>query len=106
MPQQMAWVVERFGRFDKILEPGLRLLIPMVDRISYVFSLKEEAISVPSQVRALPVRPLRPRWPVPHATTRLEPPGTTLHARRPRPRRASDCFGRSCVCRRPSRETT
>ena len=45
----MAWVVERFGRFDRVLEPGLRFLVPVVQRISYVFSLKEEAISVPSQ---------------------------------------------------------
>lgn len=50
MPQQMAWVVERFGRFDMVLEPGLRFLLPFVQRVSYTFSLKEEAISVPSQV--------------------------------------------------------
>lgn len=49
VPQQMAWVVERFGRFDKVLEPGLRFLLPWVHRVSYTFSLKEEAISVPSQ---------------------------------------------------------
>jgi len=49
VPQQMAWVVERFGRFDKVLEPGLRFLIPGVQRVRYVYSLKEEAISVPSQ---------------------------------------------------------
>jgi hypothetical protein len=50
VPQQTAWVIETFGRYDKVLQPGLRLLIPFVQRISYVFSLKEEAISVPSQV--------------------------------------------------------
>jgi len=49
VPQQKAWVVERFGRFDKVLEPGLRFLLPFVHRIRYVFSLKEETISVPSQ---------------------------------------------------------
>jgi len=49
VPQQMAWVVERFGRFDRVLEPGLRFLMPFVHRVRYVFSLKEEAISVPSQ---------------------------------------------------------
>ena len=31
VPQQQAWVVERFGRFNRILEPGLAILIPMVD---------------------------------------------------------------------------
>ena len=49
VPQQMAWVVERFGRFDKVLDPGLQFLLPLVHRVSYTFSLKEEAISVPSQ---------------------------------------------------------
>ena len=49
VPQQMAFVVERFGRFDKVLEPGLRILVPVMHRIRYVFSLKEEALTVPSQ---------------------------------------------------------
>lgn len=49
VPQQIAWVVERFGRFHKILDPGLHFLIPIVDRISYVHSLKEEAIAIPNQ---------------------------------------------------------
>lgn len=49
VPQQRAWIVERFGRYHKTLEPGLNLLIPVADRIAYVHSLKEEAIPVPNQ---------------------------------------------------------
>jgi regulator of protease activity HflC (stomatin/prohibitin superfamily) len=49
VPQQRAFVVERFGRFRKILEPGLHFLIPFVDRVAYAHSLKEEAISIASQ---------------------------------------------------------
>jgi len=49
VPQQMAWVVERFGKFHSVLEPGLSLLVPGMHRIRYVFSLKEEALMVPSQ---------------------------------------------------------
>jgi regulator of protease activity HflC (stomatin/prohibitin superfamily) len=49
VPQQMAWVVERFGKFDRVLDPGISFLLPFVQRIQYVFSLKEDAISVPSQ---------------------------------------------------------
>jgi regulator of protease activity HflC (stomatin/prohibitin superfamily) len=45
----MAWVVERFGRFDKVLSPGLQFLVPLMHRVRYVFSLKEEALMVPSQ---------------------------------------------------------
>ncbi|RLN95692.1 hypothetical protein BBJ28_00016750 [Nothophytophthora sp. Chile5] len=46
---QRAWVVERFGKFHDVLTPGLHFLIPMVDRIAYVHSLKEEAIKIPGQ---------------------------------------------------------
>lgn len=49
VPQQYAWVVERFGKFSHVLEPGLRLLVPLVDRIAYVHSLKEEAVAIPHQ---------------------------------------------------------
>lgn len=49
MPQQEAWIVERMGKFDRMLEPGLNILIPFLDRIKYVKSLKETAIEVPSQ---------------------------------------------------------
>lgn len=49
VPQQEAWVVERMGRFHRILEPGLNILIPVLDRIRYVQSLKEIVIDVPEQ---------------------------------------------------------
>ncbi|XP_066471831.1 stomatin-like protein 2, mitochondrial isoform X2 [Tiliqua scincoides] len=37
------------GRFHRILEPGLNFLIPLLDRIRYVQSLKEIVINVPEQ---------------------------------------------------------
>lgn len=49
VPQQTAWIVERMGRFNRILEPGLAILAPFLDRIAYVKSLKEAAIEIPSQ---------------------------------------------------------
>ncbi|OTA94208.1 hypothetical protein M434DRAFT_394963 [Hypoxylon sp. CO27-5] len=49
VPQQTAWIVERMGRFSRILEPGLAILVPFLDRIAYVKSLKEVAIEIPSQ---------------------------------------------------------
>ncbi|TLD31483.1 hypothetical protein PspLS_01765 [Pyricularia sp. CBS 133598] len=49
VPQQTAWVVERMGKFHRILEPGLAILAPFLDRIAYVKSLKEVAIEIPSQ---------------------------------------------------------
>lgn len=49
VPQQTAWLVERMGKFNRILEPGLAILVPFIDRIAYVKSLKENAIEIPSQ---------------------------------------------------------
>ncbi|KAI8986399.1 hypothetical protein BDB01DRAFT_785505 [Pilobolus umbonatus] len=49
VPQQEAWIVERMGKFDRLLEPGLNILVPIIERIKYVKSLKETAIEVPSQ---------------------------------------------------------
>ncbi|KAG9230552.1 hypothetical protein BJ875DRAFT_408667 [Amylocarpus encephaloides] len=49
VPQQTAWIVERMGKFSRILAPGLAILVPFLDRIAYVKSLKESAIEIPSQ---------------------------------------------------------
>jgi hypothetical protein len=49
VPQQTAWIVERMGKFNRILQPGLAILIPLLDRIAYVKSLKEAALEIPSQ---------------------------------------------------------
>jgi len=50
VPQQSAWVVERFGKFHAVLEPGLNLIIPVMDNVRYVHSLKEVPLDVPEQV--------------------------------------------------------
>ena len=50
VPQQNSWVVERLGKFDRALTPGLSLLVPFVDRVAYKHSLKEVPLDVPSQV--------------------------------------------------------
>ncbi|MGQ0510825.1 MAG: SPFH domain-containing protein [Betaproteobacteria bacterium] len=50
VPQQFAYVVERFGRYHGALEPGLNLIIPFLDRVAYMHSLKEVPLDVPEQV--------------------------------------------------------
>jgi len=50
VPQQHAWVVERLGRYDRTLTPGLKFVIPFVERVGYKHSLKEIPLDVPSQV--------------------------------------------------------
>ena len=49
VPQQEAWIVERMGKFNRILDPGVNVLIPILDKVKYVQSLKEIAIDIPSQ---------------------------------------------------------
>ncbi|CAO1625901.1 unnamed protein product [Sympodiomycopsis kandeliae] len=49
VPQQTAWVVERMGKFHEILEPGVAILIPLLDRIAYVQSHKESSTLINHQ---------------------------------------------------------
>jgi regulator of protease activity HflC (stomatin/prohibitin superfamily) len=50
VPQQHAWIVERLGRYDRTLAPGLEFVFPFFERVAYKHSLKEVPLDVPSQV--------------------------------------------------------
>lgn len=50
VPQQSAFVVERLGRFNGVLTPGLNVIIPFIDKIAYKHTLKEVALDIPEQV--------------------------------------------------------
>jgi regulator of protease activity HflC (stomatin/prohibitin superfamily) len=50
VPQQHAWVVEKLGKYDRTLTPGLKFVVPFVERVAYKHSLKEVPLDVPSQV--------------------------------------------------------
>ena len=50
VPQQNAWVVERLGKYDRTLTPGLKFVVPFVEKVAYKHSLKEVPLDVPSQV--------------------------------------------------------
>jgi regulator of protease activity HflC (stomatin/prohibitin superfamily) len=50
VPQQHAWVVERLGKYNGTLTPGLNFLLPFVDRVAYKHVLKEIPLDIPSQV--------------------------------------------------------
>ncbi len=49
VPQNRAFVVERFGKYRISLVAGLNFIVPFIDRIAYDRSLKEQAVDVPSQ---------------------------------------------------------
>ncbi|HTH45333.1 MAG TPA: stomatin-like protein [Oxalicibacterium sp.] len=50
VPQQHAWIVERLGKYHATLGPGLKIVLPFIDRIAYKHSLKEIPLDVPMQV--------------------------------------------------------
>jgi len=50
VPQQHAWVVERLGKYDRTLTPGLSFVMPFIERVAYKHSLKEVPLDVPMQV--------------------------------------------------------
>jgi regulator of protease activity HflC (stomatin/prohibitin superfamily) len=50
VPQQHAWVVERLGKYNGTLTPGLSFLMPFVDKVAYKHLLKEVPLDIASQV--------------------------------------------------------
>ncbi len=42
VPQAKAYVIERFGAYDKTWQTGLHFLIPIVERVAKIVSLKEQ----------------------------------------------------------------
>jgi regulator of protease activity HflC (stomatin/prohibitin superfamily) len=49
VPQARAGVVERLGRYNRTLDPGLALVIPFVDRVKPLLDLREQVVSFPPQ---------------------------------------------------------
>ncbi len=49
VPQRTVVIVERLGKYHATLEPGFHLIIPFIDRVAHVHSLKEMVIDVPPQ---------------------------------------------------------
>ena len=49
VPSKSVLVVERLGKFSRLLEGGLHILVPLMDRVRYTHSLKEIALEVPPQ---------------------------------------------------------
>ena len=49
VPQNRAFIVERFGKYNKSMDAGLNMMVPFIDKVAYDRSLKEQAVDVPSQ---------------------------------------------------------
>jgi regulator of protease activity HflC (stomatin/prohibitin superfamily) len=49
VPQGQEWVVERLGKFDSVLYPGLNIIIPFIDNVRYKVTTKDIILDVPQQ---------------------------------------------------------
>lgn len=49
VPQEHAYVVERLGKFNKVWDAGLRIKIPVIDKVVRKISLKEQVMDFPPQ---------------------------------------------------------
>ncbi len=49
VPQKTVVIIERLGKYFATLEPGFHIIIPFIDRVAHVHSLKEMVIDVPPQ---------------------------------------------------------
>jgi regulator of protease activity HflC (stomatin/prohibitin superfamily) len=49
VPTKMAYIVERFGRYQRTLEPGFHAIVPFIDKVSDRINLKEMTVDVPPQ---------------------------------------------------------
>src|SRR5438105_5622592 len=49
VPQARAGVIERLGRYNRTLNPGLAIVVPFVDRLRPLIDLREQVVSFPPQ---------------------------------------------------------
>jgi regulator of protease activity HflC (stomatin/prohibitin superfamily) len=49
VPQGEVWTVERFGAFTRLLQPGLNLIIPYIDRVGRRMNVQEVVLDIPEQ---------------------------------------------------------
>jgi len=49
VPQGEEWIVERLGKFNATLTPGLTIIIPYIDKVAYKVITKDIILDVPEQ---------------------------------------------------------
>ncbi len=49
VPMREAVVIERLGKFLKVGQPGLHILVPLVDRVAYRHETREQVLDIPPQ---------------------------------------------------------
>ena len=49
VPQGYQWVVQRFGKYQRTLRPGLNIIVPYFDQVAYRLTTKQIVLDIPSQ---------------------------------------------------------
>lgn len=49
VPQGEEWIVERLGKFNATLTPGLSIIVPYIDKVAYKVITKDIILDVPEQ---------------------------------------------------------
>ena len=49
VPQGDEWTVERFGKFTRLLDPGLHIIVPFFDSVGIRMNVMEQVLDIPSQ---------------------------------------------------------
>jgi regulator of protease activity HflC (stomatin/prohibitin superfamily) len=49
VPQGSKWVVQRLGKYHSSLKPGLNIIVPYIDNVSYKVTTKDIVLDIPSQ---------------------------------------------------------
>lgn len=49
VPMRQACVLERFGNFRRVLEPGFHVVVPFLDRVAYRHEIREQVFDIPAQ---------------------------------------------------------
>lgn len=49
VPQGSKWVIQRLGKYQKTLNPGLNIIIPYIDTVAYKVSTKDQVLDIHSQ---------------------------------------------------------
>jgi len=49
VPQKVAFIVQRLGKYSATLDAGFHILVPFIDRVAYKHTLKEQAVDVAPQ---------------------------------------------------------
>lgn len=49
VPMRQSCVLERFGNFRRVLEPGFHIVVPFLDRVAYRHEIREQVLDIPAQ---------------------------------------------------------